>query len=518
MKTIISISLLSLFLTSLSAQRPGDLYTDFGNSGVFLANWEDTVTQIFDLAMTSDGEIMISGSVRTDDVTLSNAYVLKLDDMGNLVPFGNCSIGFVYDFGCKEYAKGITALPDDGMLVAGRYAAYENDSVFPFLLKLLPDGQIDAEFGEDGLYTNREAFEMIVMDMEIYQQEDSYSIILAGHNNDEIKLPLMIMISDEGAFMSSFGIDGFLELPDHRNGMFTDIAIDDENNNLYAGGFIFEGGSFLAKFDLPDGSPDSDFGEDGTLNFTPDDGFEGEVNTIVFDKEDNTLAAFGYYPHPAGDNDIFAYRLNASDSIADNTFGSAGFSTLRVAGSDELIISAILQSDGKYYFGGYSDYNGTDDFFLGRLNHNGIGDTAFGTNGLVLNALEYTQKINCLALSPEEDILYAAGYSDDGSGSRILVAAYYTGKETEPGLDFKENRNSACNLFPNPALGRITIQSRLMGQHRVQVFDFAGKILVDQKYNNNCFDVNLGSLQPSVYLIRVTLPDGQAIISKLVKH
>ncbi len=202
--------------------------------------------------------------------------------------------------------------------------------------------------------------------------------------------------------------------------------------------------------------------------------------------------------------------------MADVSFGVNGISTLRIPVKSEIINAAILQSDGKYYFGGYSNYFDNSDFFLGRINHNGIGDTSFGTGGLVLTPLPMEEKIRSLALSPAEDKLYAAGYSTEGSNNSIIIAAYHTLPVTGPPVYLAENRNNTTDVYPNPSDGFVTIKTDATGIHRVQVFDLAGNELLSKRYTGEIIEINLAQLQPSVYFIRVTMLDNHTMTGKLI--
>jgi uncharacterized delta-60 repeat protein len=512
MKTLLALILLSLSL-GIHAQRPGDLNTDFGDGGIYRENWNDTATMASDLGIQSNGDLIIPGTYKNSS-DLYNVFTLKLDEEGNPPPFGNFSHGFEYDFDDLDVSTTTCILPDDKILIAGLYSSL-GVTFYPFVIRLLPDGQLDTEFGDDGVFTN-EIFGMRISGMKIVQSESSYSIILCGDNGNDV--PQLLMLNDEGAIETSFDSDGMIQFG-LLQGIFTDLFIDTENDELYASGSLKDGGAFLVRLNLPDGDPVAGFGIDGVLSFTPAEGFEGSFDAMIVDTGNSTITTFGSYPHGAGDDDIFAYRVMANDGSVDLTFGIAGLSSLRVPVSYENIQSAVLQSDGKYYFGGTSDFNGTSDFFLGRIIQNGIGDTSFGTNGLVLTDLGNDEFIFKIALNADENILYAAGYSKDiGVDDDIVVAAYYTFIETEPPISIDNNPIGSITCFPNPVLDIISIETGIKGHHRVQLYDMAGTELYDENFTGESVALNLEFLQPSVYFILVTLPDKQVNKFKLLKQ
>lgn len=501
---------------NLIAQRAGDLYTDFGENGIYTADWTDTSSLATDLAVFPNGNLLVAGQYNYLTTDLDQILAMALDPLGNPVLFGNFSHGFEYDLSSREYASTVLILPDNKILIAGSYTIGYPDE-HPFIIRLNADGSLDEEFAEGGVYTDI-SNHMNVMRMEIYQQEETYSIILCGGNFGLSQNPLLTMISQDGELVTDFGTDGFIELGSFT-GNFIDLEIDNENNKLYVCGILgIEEGSILAKYNLPDGSPDTEYSEDGVLVFSEEGG--AIIRSIVLDTSENTLALFGNYLPSVEDDDIFAIRIDAADASPDVTFGASGFSTIHSPTSDEYILSAILQSDGKYYFGGYTDLLGTPDFMIGRINHNGIGDTSFGTNGFAITDQPFMEGIYKIALSSDEELLFAVGYDTDAaSNNAIVIAAYHTTTVyTEPEGILNDGEMLPVRIYPNPVTDIVTLETGNTDLKLLQVFDLAGHELVYQHICSNRHELNLDMLQPSVYFIRVTLPDGQAITSKIIKH
>jgi len=515
MKTLIQSIIFLLLYISLGAQRPGDLNTNFASEGIFVADWEDTTSIATDIAVLPDGNLLITGAVNSGDVEQADILVMKLNDLGIPVTFGNSVHGFKYDINSSNnVCQALSVLPDNNILAAGMSISSASE-MHPAAIRLLPDGQPDISFAEDGVFAS-DLYLMYVQNMEVYEQESSHAVLLCGETVEADPHPIIAMLNDAGEIESSFGIGGTLQLTGHE-GRFVDLVVDAENDYLYGIVNLPAGGVLLTKFNLPDGSPNTEFGTGGILSFTPAEGFNGSINSIILDKTDNTLAAFGHYFHPDLDWDIFAYRINATDGAADESFGINGISTLRIPDKGEMINAAIIQSDGKYYFGGFSNYNDESDFFLGRINHDGIGDTSFGSNGLVLTALGSEEKVNSLALSPAEDVLYTAGISTEGTENKIIVSAYHTVAVTEPTVNGITDQDNEFRLYPNPSYGIVNIETGNTGQHEVQIYNLTGSKLFDKIFPGGSIELNLELLQPSIYYIYVMYPDGQTIMRKLIR-
>jgi len=277
-------------------------------------------------------------------------------------------------------------------------------------------------------------------------------------------------------------------------------------------------GSVIAKYSLPDGELCPEFGDNGMLRYGPSEGFSGKVNAIIHDAEKERLVLFGEYNHVEGDKDIFAYGIHADDGSPDPTFGVAGLSSLRSASSKDYLSSAILQSDGRYYIGGSTNVAGEYDFFVGRLTSNGFADNTFGTNGLVLTDIGPREHINAIALSPGEDVLYAAGVVKETENDAMAVVAYHTEFHTATLKKLPPGTGPSAKLFPNPATDKVTVETGMEGSHRVQVFDVAGNEIFIRDFTGYRYILDTELFLSSVYIIKISTPGVQVSTFKLIKH
>jgi len=517
MKKIMYTSVFTLLGFVLTAQEPGDLNTGFGTLGLSAAIWTDTLTRAYDVAVQPDGDLVVSGYLGNTG-SVKQVFALGLNGSGQLQGFGNFSRGYLHDFDEGGRATCVKTLPDNKIMIAGYYSSPAGNH--PFAIRLLPDGEIDEGYAENGVYYD-DMIGMRVNDIGLYGDEDSYGIVLAG--SDVTGYPQMIMVDPQGYLETDFNATGILKYEAHE-GYFSDIIIDNENNNLYACIFLSGNMAAIAKYNLPGGSPDILFGDGGIVSSESLAALELTIHGIVLEKDSGVLAAFGEYRHTAGDMDMCAFRLNAADGSFDNSFGVNGWAWLRSAASEENMLAAVQQSDGKYYIGGYSNINGTEDFLLGRINFNGTPDTSFGTGGLVLPALVADQRIESLALSPTENMIYTAGYSYNTDYEAITVAAFHTGyvpeaepePEPEP-VGFNEDREVSISVYPNPASSTVTVETDVPGEKCLQVYDLTGKEMLNKSFTRERCELDLTFLQNSVYFIKVTSPGKHVTVYKLVK-
>ncbi len=505
-------SLLFAFLlmgSFLFAQNPGDLNTSFGLNGVCYENWTDTITRSYQVGIKSNGNLIIPGHMGYSGSSKMDVFVASLDDQGDLVDFGNHSRGFLHSISSDaEYATSVKVLPDNKILVAGYTFQLMPQA---FVIRLSASGEIDNTFGDEGIIDLGNNW-MEVTDIDIYGSGDNYKIVLCGNNGSEY--PLLAMYKQDGSPETAFSTDGFLTY-ESSVGEYTDIVADNETGMLYAAIALGGKKAALAKFKLSDGSPVAAFGTGGVVSSAAL-AIELTFNAIVLDTENNKLTAFGEYKHGDGDLDMCALRIGTANGAIDNTFGANGWSYLRSAGSDEYLTAALQQSDNKYYIGGHSDYNGNKDFLVGRLNYNGIGDNTFGTGGLKLLSLAVDQLLQGIVLSPDEDILYAVGFSYTADDAAVTLAAFHT-TITSTSIN-AGNPDHNLRAFPNPATDKIVIETGVSGNHHVKIIDITGREVMEKDFEGEKIELKLDHFKPSIYLVRVSMPDHQVVTFKLIKQ
>ncbi|MFK8102664.1 MAG: T9SS type A sorting domain-containing protein [Saprospiraceae bacterium] len=72
------------------------------------------------------------------------------------------------------------------------------------------------------------------------------------------------------------------------------------------------------------------------------------------------------------------------------------------------------------------------------------------------------------------------------------------------------------SLFPNPTTGELQIVSKDLNQMSLELTDFSGRILLQQKFNYS-LTLNLATYPSGLYFIRF-IKDGTLITKKIVKY
>jgi uncharacterized delta-60 repeat protein len=441
--------------------------------------------------------------------TEDNVFVARLDETGTLDDFGNNINFFMNHYDENESVMATYVLPDDQIIIAGYYGAG-----FPFVSRLYADGTLDPFFGTSGSYIN-EAISFVPKCIDVYTTTAGYNIVMSGYSSDYH--PWILMLDQNGNAVSSFGTDGLYEFAG-STGLMLKLEVDSEEDCIYAcGEDVFSSNAFVSKHNLSDGSLMLSFNGTGYLLIEPfGDALEFNAYGLALNKESEKLAVFGSLYHTDSDLDIYAIRLNTIDGSFDTSFGLNGWSTLRAPGSDEIIFDALQQSDDKYYFGGMTNINGTDDFMLGRLNSNGMMDLTFGENGFAITDMGASEIVIDIALSENQSRIFAGGDIDLPSQHQMKIACYHTGFTV--GFSDPETVQAEISLYPNPTNDIINIETGVNDTYQICIYNLAGKSFLQRKERGNKFQLDIKELPKGIYMLRLTGINNNSSSIKLIKQ
>ena len=123
------------------------------------------------------------------------------------------------------------------------------------------------------------------------------------------------------------------------------------------------------------------------------------------------------------DNDFALIRFN-SDGSLDTTFGADlnGIVLTPVGGGHDSASSVALEADGKIVLAGMS-FNADTDFALARYDGDGILDTSFGADGVVITQIGGSEDAQAVAVQADGKIV-AAGQSNVNGDLGVTLARY----------------------------------------------------------------------------------------------
>jgi len=106
-----------------------------------------------------------------------------------------------------------------------------------------------------------------------------------------------------------------------------------------------------------------------------------------------------------------------------------------------------------------------------------------------------------------------AVFSYDNAGNRIkrqiIIQEIEPIEGPQPLLNSQQYNASSFNVYPNTTQGIITITSNdkeflAIENKIVAVYDYSGKLLIEQNYDNENQTVDLSNLSKGVYLVKIS--------------
>src|SRR6266480_4615089 len=290
----------------------GDLDSTFGTDGKVLTDFDHSTDIADAVAIQADGKLVVVGTTyRDNDFSNEDFAVARYNPDGTLDKTFGVGGKVQTDFpGLAAVASSVVIQPDGKIVVAG--GAFP---LFTFLgdfkvVRYNPDGSLDTSFGDGGIVTT------------IFPGDGSFAFALA--------------LQSDGKIIAA-GTD------------FFDFNPGDMSDTDFA----------LARYN-PDGSPDTTFGNGGTIT-TDFLGAEDDVYSVLI-QPDGKIVAVGSANSPFDYYDFAAARY-LPDGTLDPTFGTGGKVRVDFGNNDlDIANDAALQPDGKIVAAG------TTVFVLGCRN------------------------------------------------------------------------------------------------------------------------------------------------------
>ncbi len=404
-----------------AAARPGTLDESFGDSGKVLLSDIPIVTS---MALQKDGKIVVTGY---SNRVVNNNAVIRFNQEGTLdTLFGNA--GFVG----IDFALSSIAIQDDGKIIAGGYRDDGVNNHNIYLARLLPNGNFDNTFGENGYVHAEFGNQEYCIDVKL--QPDGKILASGDASGAFTNLSDFIIARymPDGSVDKGFGDNGATLTDFGANEAAGSIAIQTDGKIVLSGGYSTFGDPNNSKCAfaryLPDGKLDTTFSSDGKtlINITS---VGDEIRKISI-LSDGTIIGGGY----AGRNilgekqSFLLLSLNADGSLNKN-FGGDGEVLTSFEGLNSEARSMAVQDNGKIILAGTVWSSADDnsfDFGLTRHNSDGSLDSSFGLNGKQITDFgpNYSDGAIGVAINNNNKIV-AAGGSGSVLRPYLSMARYY---------------------------------------------------------------------------------------------
>ena len=349
--------------TAVAVAAPGDLDTNFDGDGRLIIDYGGLTDTAYDVLVQPDGKIVSVGhGVAPGDFAISRVNSDGSPDTG----FGGGDGTVGIDFGGSDTAYGV-ARQADGKIVAVGYTSM-SDRVA--VLRLNPDGGLDANFGLNGLRTIEYGGQDGARD--VLLQPDGKIILAAqgGNTAPNAQNIQVTRLDANGTPDPSFGIGGTTALDFGGRDLANAVALQDDGKVVVTGSTGATGGGDIVVVRLnANGSPDDSFDGEGrkTINLNAQD--SGQA---VLVQPDGKIVVAGYRDLAGGAPVV---RMEPDGSL-DRSFAG---STVLVPGIPRIYDAALL-ANGKLVVAGLGPEGTTG---VARVQPGGSPDDTFGGDGSV---------------------------------------------------------------------------------------------------------------------------------------
>ncbi|MCL7765366.1 T9SS type A sorting domain-containing protein [Polaribacter sp. Z014] len=502
MKIKLLLILQLIILNSVHSQN-GNLDLSFGTNGIAITDvsnnsLDDTSASVI---VKDNGSILQTGSAKN---TMGNKdfSLVQYDSNGLLdTAFGTNGITILDINGSDEIANS-SVLQSDGKIITVGYTS--NTTTDIIVARFNSNGTLDTSYAINGIFTYNSGGDDYAKRVTILPDN---KILIGCEISSDYGV---IKISETGIIETSFGTNGIvttdLGLGDNLSGLQLQsdgkILIVGTSGKMGAGdGDVYD--KALIRYNS-DGSLDTSFNATGII-FTSFENGKNDGGYSINIQSDGKIIVNGSSEDIQGFDKIALARYNINGSI-DATFGTNGTTFTNYSDYD-LSFTSLIQNDGKIIIGGYFINITTlqRDFILSRYNTNGVLDNTFGANGITTTDLNNSSRDfgYSLAFQTNNKILLA-GYTKENGGTYDFAIARYT-IEGNLGIDDFVNNSKNYLVYPNPATESISIINKGLKNDKVdiEIYSITGKKLKSITNYNLDKNISLQFLQKGVYLIKI---------------
>lgn len=321
-------------------------------------------------------------------------------------------------FHLNEHYNNSTAIavqPDGKILMAGSAGTGNPDYSLVALVRLLPDGSLDATFGVDGkVFTNAGLLFSLAFVTDLLIQSDGKIVVIGSAST--LNSPFntfLIRFHPDGAIDNTFGTNGKRILHD-CDGAINNARLQPDDKVVITGVST----SASSQLDivvhrlLPNGQPDSSFGTGGVvvtnLGTTNDAGYAPAIlpdgKILIAGHKNEELYSIA--------TDFVLVRYLPDGSL-DDAFGEGGVAVHSFSSVQDDALDLLVMPDDKILLTGYFQGDaGNYDFTLVRCLPNGALDTAFGNGGILLLDLGSQYDLSRYCIRQPDGKILLAGTTD----------------------------------------------------------------------------------------------------------
>ncbi|MCZ8168308.1 T9SS type A sorting domain-containing protein [Flavobacterium sp.] len=412
--------------------------------------------------------------------------------------------------------SGITVQSDGKILLVGRSHNLGgfNTDYRVFICRLNANGTKDTSFGTNGVRIlntyvensadlNDERLTDVWVDSQGRITAVGYNYwFLGGTNYDGSGLA--IRFTANGAVDTTFGVNGIFESPLTGTDSFSDIY-EAENGNLLLLGNVIPSStsSNLTVMKITsNGTLNTAFGTNGISQLA----FGGKTYPArIFPQSNGSLMVSGL--NVTGG---LAFAKLDANGILDTSFSGDGINLTNIAVPNHFTIGAEnypgISSDlikqmpnGDYILCMTVRQSNSYNYIIAQLNENTTLDTAFMSNGYLLNDVTAWDWARFAHLQSDNKLV-------------VMVSAILYRYQDYIALTSPEVQTVLPVMYPNPTKASLDLGQTY---DEVILFDALGKQVFSR---NQVETLDLSSLEAGVYYVQVALPTGERVTRKVIKE
>lgn len=460
-----------------------NLDATFGNSGIQTIAFDFDYAYFSDMALQSDGKMVLAGS---NNQTLLPVMVARLLPDGNLDPtFGlngqaRLSLGFAY---CQIYT--VVQTPDAGLLLGGmangEYA----------LLKLKPDGSPDSSFGTN----SRVHFSFgPSVGSEIHQitllPDGRFLAIGNAYNYDNASFDFAAArFMPDGSTDVDFGTNGSVRIDlQGRNDAANTCAVQADGTVILAGSSIGDDWNkhFAAVRLLSDGTLDPTFGTNGKQLMHVHTSFDEEFNDMLL-LDDGSMVLCG-----RSGGDFALCKLGATGAIFSG-FGNQGWGFVDFDDYQDYAYSMAMDAFGRITLAGYGSSQTLGGLFhaaFARFQSSGLPDLTFGDQGKYIQTFGLSgSEVYSLKMDAQGGIIAAGGCLVPANAAGQFFAMRFSPELNTHTLNPLDSK-PANLMFPNPALAGSSLHCNAESGV-IKAFTLDGRLVLSQSFQAHTWNAVL---------------------------
>lgn len=521
MKSLLSTLLAAILVHSATAQQAGDLDVSFGDSGIVLTDIGPTYISQYveELLPAEDDKFIAMGWYHTAeyDSNYADLALTKYHPTGvidsSFGEHGKVVFDLSQHTSHADYMRDAALQPDGKIICVGGIADEENITEIG-VARFNTDGSVDSSFANNGVFRLNPAYNG---DEATCVQVLPDGKILVGYNAIEI-FPGVIRLLPNGEIDQTYGSNGFAFV----NHAVQDILLQDDDKLLIAGEYNSDNPHWwnvgVTRLDS-DGTPDTGFGANGFTYYNHSDLnnpnlWDTWVRSIAIQADGKIIIGGACENTTSMYDEKFALGRLLPNGTLDPSFGTDGKVMIDLPTDLERISKVLVQPDGKIIAAGWCN---EAKMVVARLQADGSLDNSFSGNGYFISNFNHGQcHINTAMLTANGNLL-VGGTGENELGDGVFFIARIL---TDLNIGIVELTEGVSNtlLYPNPIEEQARLQFELKQSEEltISLVDMQGRsvqtFISEQEMSQGKHDLQLrfeNNLKSGTYLLSISSKKGQ---------